>query len=72
MNNINKKQEETTQEEFIDIPTEIMGDYQYSNQSAIKPMNRWWEKSSYKLKFLIPAVTYVLFYGAFLYLEFIF
>lgn len=65
------KQEDLTEEDSIFIPTEIMGDYEYSNQSYINPPNPWWAEYGYKLKFIIPALLYVLFYAAFLFLEFI-
>ena len=64
------KQEDLIEDDLILIPTEIMGDYKYSNQSYIKPPNPWWAKYAYKLKFVIPALLYVLFYAAFLFLEF--
>jgi hypothetical protein len=48
-----------------------MGDYKYSNQSYINPPSPWWAEYGYKLKFIIPALLYVLFYAAFLFLEFI-
>ncbi len=64
------KQEDLIEEDSIFIPTEIMGDYEYSNQSHIKPPNPWWAEHSYKLKFIIPVLFYVLFYAAFFFLEF--
>lgn len=64
------KQEDSIEEDSIFIPTEIIGDYEYSNQSYIKPPNPWWAEYGYKLKFIIPALLYVLFYAAFLFLEF--
>ncbi|WP_301101500.1 hypothetical protein [Propionivibrio sp.] len=69
---MNYKQENSTDEESIFIPTEIMGDYQYNDQSTIKPRSHLWKENCYKLKFFIPAAVYVLFCGAYLYLEFIF
>jgi len=67
---MNKKQEDPTEEDSIIIPTEIMGDYEYSNQSYIPPPNPYWAKHGYKLKFIIPALLYSLFYAALLYLQF--
>lgn len=64
------KQEDLIEEDSIFIPTEIMGGYEYSNQSYIKPPNPWWAENSYKLKFIIPVLLYILFYAAFLFLEF--
>jgi len=64
------KQENFTEEDSTLIPTEIMGDYEYNNQSYIKPKNPWWAENGYKLKFIIPALLYILFYAALLYLEF--
>ena len=67
---MDNKQEDLIEEDSIFIPTEIMGEYQYSNQSHIKPPNPWWAEHGYKFKFILPALLYVLFYAGFLYLEF--
>ena len=61
--------EQQDDEEETFIPTEIMGDYEYNNDSYIKPKSQWWADNGYKLKFIIPALIYILFYIAFFYLE---
>ena len=60
---------ENTQEEQTFIPTEIMEDYEYSDQSHIKAPNRLWKAHGYKLKFIVPAIFFILIYAALFYLE---
>ena len=57
------------QEESTFIPTEVMGDYEYSNKSHIRPPNKLWAEHGYKLKFIVPAVLFILFYAAIFYRE---
>ena len=57
------------QEEETFIPTEIMDDYQYSNKSRIRPPNKLWAAHGYKLKFIIPALLFILLYAAMIYIE---
>jgi hypothetical protein len=61
------EQQDDEKETFI--PTEIMGDYEYSNDSYIKPKSQWWAENGYKLKFIIPALIFILLYAALFYLE---
>lgn len=62
---MNGKQEE--EETFI--PTDIMGDYEYSYKSRIRPPNKFWAEHGYKLKFLALALLFILFYASMFYLE---
>lgn len=57
------------EEEQIFIPTEIMGDYEYSNHSYIKAPNQLWKAHGYKLKFIVPALLFILLYAALFCLE---
>jgi len=57
------------QEEETFIATEIMGDYEYSNKSRIRPPNKFWADHGYKLKFFVPALLFILLYAAMFYLE---
>lgn len=59
------------QEEQTFIPTEIMGDYEYSKNSHIKAPNQLWKAHGYKLKFIVPAILFILIYAALFYLEMI-
>jgi hypothetical protein len=59
------------QEEQTFIPTEIMGDYEYSKHSHIKAPNQLWKAHGYKLKFIVPAILFILIYAALFYLEMI-
>lgn len=63
-----QEQEEDTQEVFI--PTEIMGDYKYSDHSRIRRPCRLWTEHGYKLKFLIPALLFALYIALMFYLDF--
>ncbi len=63
------KQENFTEEYSTLIPTEIMGDYEYSNKSRIRPPNKLWAEHGYKLKFFVPTLLFILLYTAMFYLE---